>query len=404
MNVKRIFVEIFVIVAIVGIIGYIKQRPGIASEIGELEQLIDILIAGTLIVIAGYISLRTAISTAILELAFGSIARIIGIEPTETLAFLAEIGAIMLMFIAGTEIEFHVFKKKFKESITIGSAVFFAPLIAVMMFLSGKYGINETTMLASVALAATSVAVVYTILYDMLILYSPLGQVLLGAAIVCDVLSIIGLSIVLGKFSIFSMLYIVLLALLFYAIPRTGRLIIALKTAWELELKIIILLLILLAIISSVLGVHATLTAFILGILIAETAKTRKSLEMKIRGLGFGFFIPIFFFYSGVLVDLALVLTNLPFFAMLFAVTFLSTFGGAYVASKICCPIKYAHILTVYNIKTSITIIAAYEGLRLGIIDPALYSMITATALAGAIAVSAILKVAPSSTLEDLAL
>jgi len=404
LNVKRIFVEIFVIVAIVGIIGYIKQRPGIASEIGELEQLIDILIAGTLIVIAGYISLRTAISTAILELAFGSIARIIGIEPTETLAFLAEIGAIMLMFIAGTEIEFHVFKKKFKESITIGSAVFFAPLIAVMMFLSGKYGINETTMLASVALAATSVAVVYTILYDMLILYSPLGQVLLGAAIVCDVLSIIGLSIVLGKFSIFSMLYIVLLALLFYAIPRTGRLIIALKTAWELELKIIILLLILLAIISSVLGVHATLTAFILGILIAETAKTRKSLEMKIRGLGFGFFIPIFFFYSGVLVDLALVLTNLPFFAMLFAVTFLSTFGGAYVASKICCPIKYAHILTVYNIKTSITIIAAYEGLRLGIIDPALYSMITATALAGAIAVSAILKVAPSSTLEDLAL
>jgi len=404
LNVKRIFVEIFVIVAIVGIIGYIKQRPGIASKIGELEQLIDILIAGTLIVIAGYISLRTAISTAILELAFGSIARIIGIEPTETLAFLAEIGAIMLMFIAGTEIEFHVFKKKFKESITIGSAVFFAPLIAVMMFLSGKYGINETTMLASVALAATSVAVVYTILYDMLILYSPLGQVLLGAAIVCDVLSIIGLSIVLGKFSIFSMLYIVLLALLFYAIPRTGRLIIALKTAWELELKIIILLLILLAIISSVLGVHATLTAFILGILIAETAKTRKSLEMKIRGLGFGFFIPIFFFYSGVLVDLALVLTNLPFFAMLFAVTFLSTFGGAYVASKICCPIKYAHILTVYNIKTSITIIAAYEGLRLGIIDPALYSMITATALAGAIAVSAILKVAPSSTLEDLAL
>ena len=225
MNLKRTFAEIAIIAVIIGIIGYIKQHPEIISGISELEQFIDMLIAGTLIVVAGYISLRTAISTAILELAFGSIARIVGVEPTETLAFLAEIGAIMLMFIAGTEIEFHVFKKRFKESVTIGSAIFFIPFVAVMAFLSNRYGINETSLLASVALAATSAAAVYTILYDMLILYSPLGQVLFGAAIVCDILSIIGLSIVLGKFSLFSILYIVLLAVLFYAVPRTSKLI-----------------------------------------------------------------------------------------------------------------------------------------------------------------------------------
>jgi len=404
LNLKRTFAEIAIIAVIIGIVDYIKQHPEIISGIGELEQFIDMLIAGVLIVVAGYISLRTGISTAILELAFGSIARIVGVEPTETLAFLAEIGAIMLMFIAGTEIEFHVFKKRFKESITIGSAIFFIPLVAVMAFLSYRYGINETSLLASVALAATSAAAVYTILYDMLILYSPLGQVLFGAAIICDILSIIGLSIILGKFSLFSTLYIVLLVVLFYMVPRTGKLILALKSTWELELKIIILLLILLAIVSSALGIHATLTAFILGILIAETAKSHKSLEMKIRGLGFGFFIPIFFFYSGVLVDLTLVATNLPFFAILFIITFMSTFGGAYIASKTCCPIKYAHVLAVYNVKTSITIIVAYEGLRSGIIDPTLYSMITTTALVGAIVVSAILKIAPPSTLEDLAL
>ncbi len=404
MGFRRVLVEAAIIATIVVIVGYIKQHPEIVSGIGEFEEFVDVLIAGTLVVVAGYISLRTAISTAILELAFGSIARMVGVEPTETLAFLAEIGAIMLMFIAGTEIEFNIFKKRFKESITIGSAIFFIPLIAVLIFLGSKYGINDTSLLASVALAATSVAVVYTILYDMLILYSPLGQVLFGAAIVCDIFSIIGLSIVLGKFSLFSILYVVLLIILFYIVPKTGKLILALKTAWELELKIIILLLMLLAIISSALGIHATLTAFILGILIAETAKSHKSLEMKIRGLGFGFFIPIFFFYSGVLIDLTLVASNLLFFIALFVVAFFSTFGGAYVASKVCCPIKYAHILTVYNVKTSITIIAAYEGLRFGIIDPALYSMITATALIGAIVVSAILKVAPSSTLEDLAL
>jgi len=397
-------IEIVIIIIIVAVIGHIKRHPEVISEIIELKQLIDMLIAGVLIVIAGYISLRTAISTAILELAFGSIARIVGVEPTETLAFLAEIGAIMLMFIAGTEIEPHVFKRRLKESVALGSAIFFTPLLALIMFLSNEYGLTETTLLVSIALAATSVAVVYTILYDMLILYSPLGQVLFGAAMVCDILSIIGLSIVLGKFSVISVLYIALLAILFYAVPRTGKLILTLKTAWELELKIILLLLVLLAIVSSALGVHATLTAFILGLLIAETAKSHKILEAKIRGLGFGFFIPIFFFYSGVLIDLSLVITNLMFFITLFAVTFISTFGGAYVASKICCPLKYAHILTIYNIKTSITIIAAYEGLRVGIINPTLYSMVTTAALVGAMVVSAILRISPSSTLEDLTL
>jgi len=72
------------------------------------------------------------------------------------------------------------------------------------------------------------------------------------------------------------------------------------------------------------------------------------------------------------------------------------------VVSKTCCLIKNTHILTVYNVKTSITIIAAYECLRFGIIGSALYFMVAATAIA--IVVSAMLKVVLSATLEDLAL
>lgn len=58
----------------------------------------------------------------------------------------------------------------------------------------------------------------------------------------------------------------------------------------------------------------------------------------------------------------------------------------------------------VYNAKTSITIIAAYEGLKAGLIGSELYSIITTVALVSAISSAMILRVLPTITPEDLTL
>lgn len=401
---KKIAVEILAIAVILALVFYTSNiEIGFVSE--EYEHLYDLLMAGVLIVVAGYVSLRTGLSTAILELFFGSLGRVLGITPTETLAFLAEIGAIVLMFIAGTEIEVYILRRKIKESILLGTFIFlipFATLTFTHFIWKGEF--TSASVLLGIALGATSVALVYTILYDLLILYSPLGQILFSGAMICDIISVIGLSIALEKFSMLSLLYPVFLLALFYIIPKTGKLLLMLRSSWELELKIILLLIVVLAVISSILGVHAALTAFLLGILIAETAKGHKILREKIKGLGFGFFIPIFFFYSGLLIDFSSILSAFPLFLVLLILSFGGTYLGALIAVKLCYPLKFKRILVVFNAKMSITIIVAFEGLKAGILDPVLYSLITMVALFSAIFVTLILRVLPTVSMEDLTL
>ena len=127
---QKIAAEVVAVAAILTFVLYIRKiEIEFATE--EYKHLYDILMAGILIVLAGYVSLRTGLSTSILELLFGGLGRLLGIMPTGTLAFLAEIGAIMLMFIAGTEIDINILKKKFKESVLLGSLIFLVPFITL---------------------------------------------------------------------------------------------------------------------------------------------------------------------------------------------------------------------------------------------------------------------------------
>ncbi len=401
---QKVVIEVLAIAIVLIFVLYIRKfEIEFATE--EYKHLYDILMAGVLIVLAGYVSLRTGLSTSILELLFGGLGRLLGITPTGTLAFLAEIGAIMLMFIAGTEIDINILKKKFKESVLLGSLIFLVPFITLTItHVVWKGALTHASILLGIALGATSVAVVYTILYDILILYSPLGQILFSGAMICDVISVLALSIALEKFSMLSLFYPLVLLALFLLVPKASRIIITLKSSWEFELKIILLLMVMLAVVSSALGVHAALTAFLLGVLIAESAREHKILHEKIKGLGFGFFIPIFFFYSGLLIDFTALTALFPFFMLLLILSFGGTYLGALIAVKLCCPLKFKKILVVFNAKTSITIIVAYEGLRAGLIDPVLYSLITLVALTSAILVTLILRVTPTVSMEDLAL
>lgn len=281
MDIKRIFLEILTMLCIISLAFVFSQKR--ASFIPEEHRLFyNIILAGILIVIAGYISLRTAISIAILELAFGGLGRFLNIEPTETLVFLAEIGAIILMFIVGTEIEIDIFKRNFKENIILGTLIFTVPFLLIILTFGLLEKLTLSTILLGVALGATSVAVIYTLLYDMLIVYTPLGHIIFGGTMICDIISV-----VLGKFTLLSLLYPVILLFLFYFVPKTGKILIKLKSSWEFELKVILLLMF--AIVSRVLGIHAVLTAFILGLLISGTARSKRMLREKIRGLGFGF-------------------------------------------------------------------------------------------------------------------
>ena len=90
---------------------------------------------------ASIISIRVAISVALIEIVVGAIAgNTIGLEITPWVNFLAGFGAILLTFLAGTEIDAQVIRKNLGASVGIGIASFLAPYLGVLFYAHAVIG------------------------------------------------------------------------------------------------------------------------------------------------------------------------------------------------------------------------------------------------------------------------
>jgi len=74
-----------------------------------------------LALLASLISIRVAISVALIEIVVGAVAgNLVALQITDWVNFLAGFGAILLTFLAGTEIDPRIVRKHFWCSMTIG--------------------------------------------------------------------------------------------------------------------------------------------------------------------------------------------------------------------------------------------------------------------------------------------
>ena len=76
-----------------------------------------------------------AVSIALLEIIIGAVAgNIITLSLTPWVNYLAGLGAILLTFLAGAEIDINVVRRHFASTMTIGAVGFFAPYLGVLAF------------------------------------------------------------------------------------------------------------------------------------------------------------------------------------------------------------------------------------------------------------------------------
>jgi Kef-type K+ transport system membrane component KefB len=88
-----------------------------------------------LALLASIISIRMAMSVALVEIMVGAVAgNAIGLDITPWVNFLAGFGAIMLTFLAGTEIDSQIIRKKLGPSVGIGVASFAAPYVGMLLW------------------------------------------------------------------------------------------------------------------------------------------------------------------------------------------------------------------------------------------------------------------------------
>jgi Kef-type K+ transport system membrane component KefB len=228
---------------------------------------------------------------------------------------LAQVGVLMLMFLAGLETNIAEFRKSIVSSFFTAIGGVFLPLGAGLGYglLSG-YSFN-VALFIGVILVSTSVSISVQTLREIGKLRSREGFTILGAAVIDDVLGLIILSMVLAltvggeEISILTLVILKIIVFFIFAVI-SGYLIVPLLFALaskilvtEGELTLALIIVFIFSIFAEYLGLAGIVGAYFAGIMISKTGNKFNLLE-KVEAIGQSFFFPIFFVSIGVMADI----------------------------------------------------------------------------------------------------
>jgi glutathione-regulated potassium-efflux system ancillary protein KefC len=352
-----------------------------------------------LALIASLLSIWLRISTALSEIVVGTIAQLIigaavgaAVLGTDEswIKFLSGIGAIVLTFLAGAELDPEVFRRKWKEATAVGLASFFLPFVGCAA--GAHYVLGWEVMpswLAGVAMSTTSVAVVYAVMLEFGFNMTDYGKTVLAACFVTDLGTVVALGLIFAPFTAKTLIFlaagIAAFAILPWLTPRFFRL--YGNRPSELETKFLLLCLLGLGALATWADSEAVLPAYLIGMVLAGTVGKDHALIRRLRTLTFGLLTPFYFIRAGSFVSIP-DLVAAPFaFVFFLVVKVAMKVIGVYPVTKLYkSPAKEA-MYTTLLMSTGLTFgtISALFGLSRGIIDQGQYSALVAAVIASAV-------------------
>jgi Kef-type K+ transport system membrane component KefB len=272
--------------------GYISYRLGQPSVLGEL--LVGIVLGPSVI--------------NILHLPYFTNEHL-----GETIHEMAEIGVMLLMFIAGLELHISDLAKSGKVAAISGVMGVFVPLLmgaGVGLLFSLEL---QPSFFMGLILAATSVSISAQTLMELKVLRSRVGITLLGAAVFDDILVVLGLSVFVAltvsgaSSSLTDVAWIIVRMLLYlglttifglYVLPSLSRKVDELPISQGL-IAFTVVTILLFGWAAEVLGSMAAITgAFLAGLSLARSP-VKERIENGISPLAYGLFVPVFFINVG---------------------------------------------------------------------------------------------------------
>ncbi len=352
-----------------------------------------------LALIASLVSIWLRISTALSEIVVGTIAQLIigaaigsailGTDET-WIKFLSGLGAIVLTFLAGAELDPVVFKLKWKEAAAIGLASFLFPFLgcaAGAYYILG-WGVMQS-WLAGVAMSTTSVAVVYAVMLEFGFNTTEYGKTVLAACFVTDLGTVVALGLIFAPFTYKTLIFlgvgVVVFGLLPFVTPRFfaryGN------RPSELETKFLLLCLLSMGALATWADSEAVLPAYVIGMVLAGTVGKDHILVRRLRTLTFGLLTPFYFIRAGSFVSIPALIAAPLAFIFLLVVKVGTKIVGVYPVTKFYkAPNKEAAYTTLL-MSTGLTFgtISSLFGLSHGIIDQGQYSALVAAVIASAV-------------------
>lgn len=268
----------------------------------------------------------------------------------ESLKLMAEIGVILLMMLAGLELELSELLKSGKASALAGTLGVFVPLL-MGWGTARLFGLpNGEALFLGLALSATSVSISAQTLMELDVLRSRVGLTLLGAAVFDDIFVILLLSVAAllvgssggGNFveivlTVLRMVGYLVTAVLvgLFVLPRVLNWVNRLPISQGM-LAFVLVLALLFAWTAEVLGGVAAITgSFLVGLFLARTPY-RGQIETGAAALAYGFFVPIFFVDIGLEANLRAISGSAWWFALVItAVAIFSKVAGSGVGARV---------------------------------------------------------------------
>jgi monovalent cation:H+ antiporter-2, CPA2 family len=305
---------------------------------------------------------------------------------------LAVLGSVLILFMTGLEFDAATF---WKVGIKAFSLTIFGVILSVLL----GYGLGlalgwswEAAILLGAVLAPSGTSVIASVLSSEGIIGTKSGSTLLTAVILDDILGILLLTVVFGiiaegSFSITSLLRVGVIATLFiFASIYIGSKVLPLMIkkfekvlSDEVFFTVLLGLGLILAFVSTLVGLAAVTGAFIMGAVIPHQ-KVGEKLANRLLMMK-EIFAAVFFTSIGLVISPAGILAILPIGLIILGIALLARFGGGLIGGRLA-GFKGKPLWTItigLAVRAELSFIIAYEGVTRGIVGT---DFLTLTAIA----------------------
>jgi Kef-type K+ transport system membrane component KefB len=344
-----------------------------------------------LALVAALGSLYITISAALFEIVVGALAgNTIGLPLTPWINYIAGVGAVVLTFLAGTDIDPAVVRRHFGASVTIGLMGFFAPYVGCLLL--ARYGLGwpwPQAQIAGISLSTTSVAVVYAVMVETGYNRTELGKIILAACFINDIGTVLALGLVFANYNLYLLLFVVVtiavVAVLPFVVPWLFRKIGG--RASEPGIKFLFVILFALGGLANLGKSEAVLPAYLIGMALAPFFLANRELQLRLRAICFAFLTPFYFLKAGSLIEAHALVTGAGLIGLFLAMKMATKFCGILPLTRYFKFVPREGMYTTLMMSTGLTFgsISALFGLTNHIIDQDQYTILLTAVIGSAV-------------------
>ena len=332
------------------------------------------------------------------------------ISETEFIACSAEIGVIILMFMAGLDTDINEIKHNAKACIVTACFGVAVPLIGgtaayALYFHTNMADFDEMlkAIFVGVLLTATSVSITVEALREMGKLEGKVGNVILGAAVLDDIIGIVVLTAVSSLKDTSVSITEVLLKILAYAVLMMILGVVIYKCRAQIDanfhkrrISTYVLAACLLISFASehFFGVADITGAFLLGLFLSK-CRIKSEVARKMTVPSYLFFSPIFFASVGLKVELDGITRSLIVFSLiLLVVAVLTKIIGCGLGAKVCGFTSKDALQVGAGMvaRGEVALIVAQKGYAMGLLDAVLFPPIVIVVIVTTVITPVLLK------------